>query len=226
MRWEFIFDMIFPNTCVGCGCEGTLLCSSCAEKIQRAACTCPVCGHASAVGTAHPQCEQYARAMLAPVQIFSALSYHDPVAQAAIHDFKYQCVRGYAKIFAQIIFDGLGRAPSPDAIVTAVPLHSRKLAERGFNQSDLIARELAALLGAQHKNLLVKTKHTKSQTVVTAQARREQLAGVFKCADKLHGEAIILVDDVCTTSSTLRECARVLYEAGAGAVRCATVAKD
>jgi ComF family protein len=226
MRWEFIFDMIFPNTCVGCGCESTLLCSACAGRMQRAAQVCPVCEHASALGAAHAQCEQYALDMLAPVQIFSALSYHDPVVQAAVHDFKYQCVRGYAKVFAEIIFAELGRGTLPGTIITGVPMHPRKLAERGFNQSDLIARHLAVLLNAQHRPLLAKTKHTKSQTVVTAQQRREQQRGVFKCAAALHGEEVILVDDVCTTSSTLRECTRVLYEAGAGKVRCVTVAKD
>ena len=222
---DFIFDMIFPNTCIGCGCTGTLLCSACASQLQRANQTCPVCGHASADGAAHAGCTEYAVKMHAPVQIFSAFNFHDPIVQAAVHDLKYHCVRGYAKVFAGLIVGELKSSLPNSAVVTPVPIHRRKLAERGFNQSDLIAQEIAMLSGLTYKPLLTKARHTKSQTAVTGTERREQLRGTFT-ASSASGLHIVLVDDVCTTSSTLRECAKILYESGASTVSCLTFAKD
>ncbi len=226
MRWEFIFDIIFPNTCVGCGTGNTLLCSACAAYLARPLQTCPVCGHTSELGLCHEACREYAVAMLCPVQIFSALSYHDPVVQAAIHELKYQGIRGYAGIFAGILADSAGCTLEPGTTITAVPLHARRHAERGFNQSELIAKALAVQTGCHYEQLLTKTKHTKSQTALSGNERRSQLTGAFSCKENLTGQHVILVDDVYTTGSTLAECTRALYAAGAASVACLTVAKD
>ena len=115
--------------------------------------------------------------------------------------------------------------PLPD-IITAVPLHKRRLRERGFNQSFLLAQHLTLTLHelmpfVEHLSLLEKTRHTKPQSKQqTRDARLANLEDAFALhhlyikAD-LEGKTIWLIDDVTTTGATLTACAKVLKSYGA-----------
>jgi ComF family protein len=115
-----------------------------------------------------------------------------------------------------------------EAILVPVPLHGRRLRQRGFNQSELIARELARLsrqpLRAQ---ALRRRRDTSAQTGLTAAQRRANVAGAFEVRrrDAVLGRTVVLVDDVYTTGATARACARALRQAGARSVRLLTVAR-
>jgi len=120
----------------------------------------------------------------------------------------------------------------PPPVVIPVPLHASKLRQRGFNQSELIAR--AALkrgIGAGTLPLTVsvleRSRPTESQTGLTRHQRRENVRGAFRVVrpDEIAGRDILLVDDVFTTGTTVSECARVLRRAGANSVWVATVAR-
>jgi len=113
-------------------------------------------------------------------------------------------------------------------IVIPVPLHSKKKKQRGFNQAETIAREIAKLLNIDYvKDALVKKKNTPPQTSLIAEERRRNLKGAFdlKKREKIKGKTVLLVDDVYTTGSTLRECSRVLIQGGAQEVRALTLAQ-
>jgi ComF family protein len=113
-----------------------------------------------------------------------------------------------------------------------VPLHRAKLRQRGFNQSELIARAALKLKPANgqlmlNANVLVRQRPTESQIGLTRHQRRENMRGAFSVAQPgpIAGREILLVDDVFTTGTTVSECARVLRRTGASKVWVATVAR-
>jgi ComF family protein len=121
---------------------------------------------------------------------------------------------------------------STSLAVVPVPLHARKLRQRGFNQSELIAQHAIKLGGGSgrlvlHSRVLERRRETQSQIGLTRHQRRENLRGAFAVArpEEIAGREILLVDDVFTTGTTVSECARVLRRAGASKVFVATVAR-
>lgn len=152
-----------------------------------------------------------------------------------VHLLKYDRVRPAAgllgRMLAEVIAD-LSKDFSEDPIIIPVPLHASKLRQRGFNQSELIARAALKLhpAGLDVKpsvSVLVRRRNTETQTGMTPAQRRENVRGAFavvRPAD-VQGRDILVVDDVMTTGTTVSECARVLRRAGAERVFVATVAR-
>jgi ComF family protein len=153
-----------------------------------------------------------------------------------IHILKYGQVRPAANVLGRMLAEvitGLESGFGPDTVVVVpVPLHPRRLRQRGFNHSELIARA-ALKLGSIDARLtlsvkmLERSRETQSQTGLTRHQRRENIRGAFVVAkpEALSGREVLLVDDVFTTGTTVSECARVLLRAGASKVWVATVAR-
>ena len=120
----------------------------------------------------------------------------------------------------------LPREESFDAIVP-MPLHWRKRWQRGFNQADLLAREISRRTHTPVRNALRRVRFTATQAGLTNAKRRKNVSGAFrpKRADVLRGQRVLLVDDVMTTGSTAAACARALKIAGARQVVLLTVAR-
>lgn len=166
----------------------------------------------------------------------SAYGSYDGALREMIHLLKYERVRPAAnllgRMLAEVVAD-VADAFAPEApVVMAVPLHASKLRQRGFNQSELIARAMlklkpAALDVKLNTAALVRSRATESQTGLTPPQRRENVKGAFKVvrSDQVSGRDILLIDDVFTTGTTVSECARVLRRAGAARVFVATVAR-
>jgi predicted amidophosphoribosyltransferase len=107
-----------------------------------------------------------------------------------------------------------------------MPLHARRLQERGFNQAVEIARELAARTGIpMQAGWATRVRDTPPQAGLKREARRKNLRGAFACVGKVAGLHVGIVDDVMTTGSTLDELARTLTDAGAREVSCVVVAR-
>lgn len=150
-----------------------------------------------------------------------------------IHLLKYERVRPAANVLGRMLAEAIGFLPlAPDAqpLLVPVPLHAAKQRQRGFNQSELIAR-LALKSSPLHLRLcttvLVRQRATESQTGLTRHQRRENIRGAFRAVrpELVAGGDVVLVDDVFTTGTTVSECARVLRRAGAAHVWVATVAR-
>ncbi len=110
-----------------------------------------------------------------------------------------------------------------------VPLHSRRLRERGYNQSELLAKELGIISGLPMiKGSLVRKKLNQSQVrTMSAAERRKNVAGAFACCgDNMKGRDIMLIDDVATSGATLDACAAALKTAGSGKVWGLTLARE
>lgn len=149
-----------------------------------------------------------------------------------IHLYKYRNRRSLATTFSDLIIDFLRSDDGPSngsELVTFVPLHRRRAAERGFNQSELLARSIAPRLGLPAVACLDKTKDTRRQNELPRSERLGNLKYAFRArgsaARLFGGLSVLLVDDVMTTGATLDECSRVLMEAGAREVRCITLAR-
>lgn len=149
--------------------------------------------------------------------------------QHLLHQLKYQGQQDVGRVLGHWYGQELteaGLAPAFDLIVP-VPLHPRKLAQRGYNQADSFAEGLSTGLGLPwHATALQRTTHTSSQTRKNRLQRWQNVSTVFAVADAaaVLGQRVLLVDDVLTTGATLEACATVLLAAGATDVSIATIA--
>ena len=156
-------------------------------------------------------------------------AYEHPMAKATMDALKYESLRDLAEPLGQYLASAI-RTQWPQiprgAVLVPIPLHRARERERGFNQSSLIAKACAIDLRLDvHDTLLKRTRHTKKQVGLPASERKENIIGAF-IADQADAKVTyILIDDVTTTGSTLREAARALRKAGAKTIWAATVAQ-
>lgn len=156
----------------------------------------------------------------------SAVAYEGPV-EAAIHRFKYQGWRRLASPLAQLLAERIVIEGLASSTAVAVPLHPDRLRERGFNQSELLCRELQDRLALQDApGRLVRVRATPSQVGNDRIRRWQNVRDAFAWRGPvLGGRPIMVVDDVATTGATLEACASALKAAGSGPVIGVTVAR-
>lgn len=133
-----------------------------------------------------------------------------------LHSFKFRGKTAFAPAFASLMADTF-RSLEGD-LITAVPMTVEQIKKRGYNQSELIAREYSAITGVPYAGVLIKEKSNRPQHSLTAAQRKANVKGAFAVKGDIMGQKIILVDDIITTGSTLCECAGVLYKSGAAEV--------
>ena len=116
----------------------------------------------------------------------------------------------------------------PAGVVVPVPLHSRRLRSRGYNQSALLAREIGKRLNLPvREDLLVRVRNARPQVETQSQQeRRQNVADNFECRADATGLTALLIDDVATTGSTLSECAQALKASGAVRIHALTLARE
>lgn len=154
---------------------------------------------------------------------------YDGLFRKAVIRFKFYGKRQYAGRLARAAFGALKKEYPHAAfdVITCVPLSKKRRRERGYNQSELLARELSRLFCVPYLPLLQKDKDNLAQHSLPKGRRCENVRGVYAfCGGKqdVSGKKILLVDDIVTTGNTLHECSRVLKRAGAKNVVCAAVA--
>lgn len=168
-------------------------------------------------------CSQNRRAF---ERAFCPLVYRDEVRHALLK-FKNDNARYLAKPFAKLIFDRLKEEDVKIDLVIPVPSQKKTLKERGYNQSELLAEELAKLLNCDCADIVTKTKVTADQKTLKYAKRLTNLEGSFELTDKkiVKNKTVLIVDDIMTTGSTLNEIAKLLKEK-ASHVYVAAVARD
>jgi len=202
-----LLDLFFPPACPGCGRLGVLLCDNCRARIQ-------------VIDAIEPRQPPARLTAVASAALFA------PPLREAIHRFKYDNTRDLAAPLAEVMVDAWLRLGLAADVLMPVPLHARRLAERGYNQSALLARQLGQALGIPvDERTLVRRKHTRQQVGLGPEERRANVADAFTCQGDVRGRQVILIDDVCTTGATLEACAAALAAAGAGPVQGYTLSR-
>ena len=137
----------------------------------------------------------------------------DGVIRQAIHQLKYRNLRALAQSLAGLLQDYLVTNPVPGEVLVPVPLHQKRLRERGYNQASLLAKELGKLINLPVvDDCLIRQRRASPQArAATVAERRRNVAGAFSCRDmRLRDKQVLLIDDVTTSGATLDACATVL----------------
>lgn len=205
---------------------GDFLCFDCRGKLPRLLPPiCPKCGRPQASGIVCPSCRQ----RQTEIDGIRSLFRFDEVIRKVIHQLKYQNLKAISPCLAELFAGYLKSNPLPGEAIIPVPLHPRRLRERGYNQSRLLTRELGKLINLPViEDCLIRVKQAQPQVrTTTLEERRANVANAFVCRDRqVRDKQIILIDDVCTSGATLESCAIALKADGAISVWGLTLARE
>jgi len=218
---NFILDLLFPIHCLGCSkenCQGFI---------------CPICFKQIPLNKKLPL-KSNDKGNLTGLIVASYYNY--PLVKQAVHRYKYDFIKDLSKPLGQLMVKRLNRfsdfLDKDNSILIPVPLHKKRLRWRGFNQAELLAIEIGKQLNIPVvNNLLIRTKYSIPQVKIkTSSERQQNIKHAFSLSSnqgqslKLHpfakgcnfkdcpcvNKTIILIDDIATTSATLKECAKAL----------------
>jgi len=228
-------DILFPPQCIGCGAVLTTgdehpFCPDCFSTlhfIRSPLCT--SCGLPFTETGENHLCEECALSN-PPFSMARALGSYEKTLLDVIHLFKYHgrvsIGEALGKMMATARYDSL--EPSDYSTIMPVPLHPKKLREREFNQSLILAKEISKRFSVPLDFMaLRRTIPTEAQVTLSQRKRAANVKGAFAVTERgrIEGRKILLVDDVYTTGSTVKECAATLMKNGAQEVAVLTLAR-
>ena len=246
---EGILSFIFPPYCLGCFNDGpSYCCASCLRQIELFRDSCPLCNYPSTPGRVCGWCLGDT-----PLDgLYIAAPYDQPLLPELLMAFKFEGVRSLASELGTLLRPLLTYCPKK-SILLPLPLSWWRQQERGFNQSELLARAttkaggteagtplarrptqsrlstcgVAQVTGPAVANLLLKRRWSFRQSKLNETERAKNVHGKFSCPqpELVKNKTIILLDDLYTTGATLQEAARVLKQAGAKKVMGLALAK-
>ena len=209
-------NVLFPPKCIFCrkivDNDQMSVCPDCTKKILYNTRKCSVCGKPLDTVYGDLKCPRCANTYRPFVRAFVPLLYKDGVRDAILK-FKFSGKRAYYKTLATFIFLEIKKSGYVPDYVTYVPIHFARKGKRGYNQSELLAREAANLLGVKCVDALKRVKNTKPLASLKPKEREEMLRDAFvfrKRAGIKPYSKILLVDDIITTGATMRGCAKIL----------------
>lgn len=229
-----LLDIFFPKHCIGCRRSGEYLCTNCFAKISfDAHSICTVCNRPSIDGKTHPIC----KTRYSLDGTFCAVSYKN-IIRKLIYQLKYQpYLTDLLPLLGELSYESFIQNEvfiqllKKQPILVPVPLTSKKLRKRGYNQAELLAKELGKRFGLTVQLLLKRVKETKPQYGLKREERIDNMKEAFVLSNQVlvtddKVRTIILVDDVLTTGSTMSEAAQILKKSGAKEVWGLAFAKD
>lgn len=217
--WNKILEILYPTVCPFCGqLSKDGMCEGCRTKVVYVIePLCKKCGK-----PIRNEQKEYCYDCDSHRHIFTegrSLYVHKSPVPEAVYALKYQNRKIYASFFARELAEHYGSYLMRKRIdlILPIPLHKRKLRQRGFNQAELVAKELGRLTGITvDTGILKRIKDTGPQKSLNDKERMHNIKGAFSVQEKIgRGKNILLIDDIYTTGSTMDEAARVLFRAGA-----------
>jgi len=218
---DYIFDFFLPRLCPGCNkklsVEEKPVCDDCLSSILIADEERIKIEYDKNFGSTKIIKDFYAKF------VFET----DKTLQQIIHALKYQKQFKLGFFLGELLAEGIKMKNWQINLIVPVPIHHLKKTERGYNQSDFLAKGLSKSLQIPYSVRSIKRiKYTESQTKLKMKERALNVSNAFKVknVEKVKGKNILIVDDVCTTGATLLECGIALYKAGANTVYAGSVA--
>jgi len=218
-----LLDFIFPPQCFLCKRGGHVLCTTCLATLRSP--SIPRCQHCHTILTAKGICRQCWEhpLRLSGLRTFSV--YREPL-RTCIHALKYEGRQQLAEPLGRLLAEAYISYKLRADIVLPVPLHATRLQERGYNQSALLASVCAKLSGIAYRDdLLIRQRPTQPQVGLSLQERSRNVTGAFQptrtftaATEAFAKRRILIIDDVCTTGSTIEACANALFAAGARSI--------
>ncbi|MFA6995604.1 MAG: ComF family protein [Patescibacteria group bacterium] len=221
---SFLLDLIFPIECLGCRQEGSWLCAACFKKLKF-----------------NDSYKKYNLVIPDLNEVFIVGNYDDPLLATTIKKFKYDFILALGPILARFLimfWQGIISTQSTllfhknksgeelVPLLIPIPLSKKRERWRGFNQTEILAREFSAAFGYPLNLQLKRLKHRSPQAKLNENERSQNIQEVFVwTGEDLINQIIILIDDVVTTGATLNEAARTLRAAGATKVYGLVLAK-
>lgn len=232
---SFIPDFIFSprGKCMGCGSlmgtDNGWLCADCYSKMrpmyaeQNASSV--ICAHCGTVYFGGGFCTGCRRKNVRLLRAPAAFAYDGPVP-GIVRNFKFKGTYRMADYMAGYMKKAVETEQITDIdLIASVPLHRKRLLERGYNQSAKLAESLSKMLNIPLTGALVRTRSTRSQSTLSGKERRQNLNDAFAVREEVKNRHILLIDDVRTTGTTAVKCAEALFEAGAREVTVLTFAQ-
>ena len=221
--WRLL-TWFFPPRCLGCGAVGTNLCAGCAASAARVSgVVCCRCGKPLGYGNVCPLCSH-----LGEIHFERARSVflYESLIREAIRRFKFERKLELSLLFANEIFSVYLTQKWPIDLVVPTPISKARRNERGYNQTEWVARTFAIRAALPYSATgLQKLRETESQSSLCEADRRKNLTGAFRAEPiTVRGKSVLVVDDVLTTGTTMNECACALKRAGAASVYGLTIA--
>lgn len=227
-----LLDIFFPKYCISCKAFGSYLCANCFAQLSfDTQVICLECGKIAGEGVTHTSCQKNTSID----GVFCAVSYRG-VAKRLVYVLKYQpYVSDVQHILIDLFYESLIqkelfiKSIAASSVVVPIPLFSKKLRQRGYNQSLLLARGLGRKLSLPVKDLLIRVKETKPQFGLRREERKTNVKNVFALKYKDTSPSYttaFLVDDVLTTGATLLEAAKIVKQYGFKKVWGLTFARD
>ena len=202
---EIILNILFPEKCAICGKLGESICKNCYNKLKKL------------------EINNYYK------DIFFLYKYQG-IIRNLILSYKFKDKSYLYKTFSKCMLKNknLCNFLKSYDIIIPVPLHQKRKMERGYNQSALIAKQIAKNLRLRYYDILIKTKNTKPQSSKNLKERKKSVVGIYKIKNStlVKEKRVVIFDDIYTTGSTLKECKKVLLECGVKKVGLLTLAKD
>jgi ComF family protein len=200
-------DLIFPPCCAGCGRVDFVWCEQCQLALE----SLPV--------------QSVKNSVLPRIEFVASTGQHHGILQKAVQGLKYRNVKLLGEELGNRLAECTQMQDWTIDIMIPVPLHADRLKERGYNQAQVLCEYAAAQLEIPCvPDALQRKVYSKSQVGLSAHERKTNVVDVFSAnPDLVFDRSIIIVDDVCTTGSTLSACAQVLLDAGARRVYGLTV---
>ena len=213
---ERLLELLYPSKCTFCGkiCEG--ICDDCREKypmIQEP--RCKKCGK-----PIREETEEYCYDCKKTDHYYEwgrSLWIHKEPVNEAIYSFKYKNKRVYGEIFARELAKTYGKHLKQQKVelIIPIPLHKSRRRERGYNQTEILAKYLGEYTGIEvDRTSLVRNKKTTPQKRYNDKERKKNIRNAFILKKEIHAKNVVLIDDIYTTGSTIDEAARVLKKSG------------
>jgi competence protein ComFC len=220
---EKLLTTFFGEKCYFCGRNGRVICYGCESKIKLCKCgVCIKCQKETVFGFTHPLCRKESVNKL-PGQLCAIYEYGGMIAEI-IKKSKYN-PKSFA-LLRLISFSGAKMASKlgfdfTGFTVVPIPISKSREKDRGFNQAEIIAKAICKEFGLTTNNsILTRIRDTTKQFGLHKGERAQNITGAFAIKGNVMGGKFLIVDDICTTGSTLISCASSLFSDGAKDVRC------